>query len=141
VLLFAASALFVCPDETLSILKQRYAHRAPRMANQQTDYGILERLPSDIQYLKHVVWEATLLDEEALHDDNPEYTDKVMNAMRQQFQGLSPRQQVQEALRHRELIRQFTQDYPFNRYPETGALLFIHGLLTYAEGLFNKKSA
>jgi len=108
------------------------------MAASPTDYGVLEQLPPDLQYLKQIVWEATLLDEEALHDDNPEYMARVLNIMRQQFRGLDPAEQVHEALRHRELIGDFTKQYRFDDHPEVGALLFIQGLLTYADGLFNK---
>src|SRR5258705_13210690 len=102
-------------------------------------YGILERLPPDLQYLKRVVWkgwEITQRWEEALHDDNPEYTARVLNTMRQHMQRLSPAEQVREALHHRRLIDEFTREYNSENYPEMGALFFISGLLPYAEGLF-----
>jgi hypothetical protein len=37
--------------------------------------------------------------------------------------------------------RQFTEHYKFNDYPETGALLFIWGALTYPDAFFKKPSA
>ena len=114
------------------------------MPTQPKHYGILERLPPELQYLKQVVWEgweATQAWEEALHDDNPEYFGRVAATMQQHFRGLPPHLQLTEAMRHRELIGEFTERYPSDDYPETSALLFIWGALTYPDALFKKPSA
>ncbi len=114
------------------------------MAAEPKNYGILEQLPPELQYLKQVVWkgwEATQVWEEALHDDNPEYYGDVAATMQQHFRGLPLDQQVREAMRHRELIGQFIERFQFDDYPETGGLLFIHGALTYPGALFKRPSA
>ena len=114
------------------------------MPTQPTNYGILEQLPSELQYLRQVVWEgweATQEWDEALHDDNPEYLDRVAATMQEHFRGLPLDQQISEVMRHRELIGQFTERYGFDDYPETGALLFIWGALTYPDAFFKRPSA
>ena len=120
------------------------------MSQHPLDYGILEQLPLDIQYLKHVVWEgweATQIDEDALRDGCCEnYYARVLNVIRQRLRGLSTYEQIQEALRQRELIRQFTKEHPHvgrqssEDHPETIALYFVEGLLEDAEGLFANES-
>jgi hypothetical protein len=120
------------------------------MSKHPSSYGVLERLPPDIQYLKQVVWEgwkATQIDEDALRDGCcMDYYSKVLDVIRRRLQGLAPHEQVQEALRHRELIRGFTKEYPHvgrqrsEDHPETIALYFVEGLLEDAEVLFTNES-
>ena len=121
------------------------------MPDHPPSFGVLERLPPELQYLKQIAWdgwEATQIDEDALRDGcSIDYHEKAVAVIRQRLHGLSPYEQVQEALRHRELIHRFTKEYPHvgrspsEDHPETIALYFIEGLLEYAEGLFTNESA
>jgi len=97
-------------------------------------YGVLEQLPADLQYLKQVVWEgweATQRWEEALDDDNPEYFCRLATVMQEHFRGLPLHEQVERALRDRELINNFTERFRSDDHPEIGALFFIWGALKY----------
>lgn len=114
------------------------------MSTRPKDFGILERLPPELQYLKQVIWEGWQMTQkrhEALHDDNPKYFAQVAATMQKQLGDLPLDERLSEAMRHRELINEFSERYKFDDYPETGALLFIWGALKYPDALFKKPFA
>ena len=101
-------------------------------------YGVLERLPLELAYLKEVAWEGALLPDYDLTDDNPEYGDKVYVAIRENFAGLSQEETILELTRQRQAIWDWLEEDAHGKKAEDGALYFIYGLLKFPEAVFRR---